>query len=96
MKKMGLIMMACIVILSCNTNDDDPDLMEVREIAWNSIDEGEYGRESVVTPWPEAEVRTNDGSYAVTFYTEQDPLLGPIVVYVNVETLEVTGQAPRY
>ncbi|AGA77216.1 hypothetical protein [Echinicola vietnamensis] len=97
MKKLGLfiLMILCLGTVSCS-NDDEPDLMQVREVAWNSIEEGEFGRESVVTPWQEAEVKTKEGNYAVTFYTEQDLLLGPIIVFVNGESLEVTGQAPRY
>ncbi|WP_200974986.1 hypothetical protein [Echinicola sp. 20G] len=69
--------------------------MKVREIAWNGIDEGEFGKESVTIDWRKANVEVEDDNYKVIFSTTH-VTLGPNIVYVDIETMEIEGLAPRY
>lgn len=70
-----------------------------RRIAWRSLSEGE--KITVTIDWEEARVvrgnywLTGQEAIMVTFYTIDDDLLGPIIVYIHPETQEILGQALR-
>lgn len=72
-------------------------LMQVREIAWNSLSYD--AKSSVIIDWKKAGVYKSANNeiscYFVTFNTNMDPLLGPIGVYVDYETKTVLGYALR-
>ncbi len=97
MKKTIIFLLTIVTIFtSCNKNDPET-LMKVREIAWNSLSDND--KSSVTTEWELAIVREatfqNKKSYAVTFNTTDDALLGPIVVYVRISTKKVLGRGIR-
>lgn len=80
---------------------------EYKTAAWNSLTQQE--RASVIHDPAQAAVNPHDeyrdwsggespgiiAAVSVRFNTIHDPLLGPIVVYLDRETLAVLGQAPR-
>jgi len=86
------------IITSCNKDDDTDLYHQIRETAWNSLSVTE--KATVTVSWEKATVsettyREKD-VYAVTFNTSEDPLLGPIVVYIDKITLGVVGYGSRF
>lgn len=81
---------------------------EFRLIAWESLSSQE--KETVIIDLDEAKVDMDDTysivnseneseevpAVSVRFNTEDDPILGPIIVYIEPESKEVLGQAPRF
>lgn len=91
-------MLALVPFISNCKKDTEPDInIQVREIAWNSLSVQE--KKNVNTDWKLAPVKesTYNGksAYAVRFNTEDDALLGPIIVYVDTSTNVVLGQDLR-
>lgn len=86
-----------LVLVSCKNDDVNGDQV-ARKVAWNSLEASVQS--TVITPWQEATVtsETYQGRnvYAVRFNTVDDPLLGPIVVYVSKVSMHVVGYAPRF
>jgi len=86
-----------LVLISCR-RDDITDNFQIRKIAWNSLSESE--KTTVITQWQDArvtsEVYQNRSVYAVLFNTVNDPLLGPIIVYVSKPPTHVLGYASRF
>lgn len=84
-------------ITGCNKDDSKELNLLVREIAWHSLSNQE--RATVITDWDNATVSETTyqekNSYAVTFNTKDDALLGPIIVYIEKKTLVVLGQGLR-
>ena len=102
MKKFIPIFIALITLIACNKDkgiispDND---MKYREIAWNCLSREE--KESVTHDWKKADVgcclywETNQDAVCVTFRTKYDPLIGPIIVYLEEDTLNVLGFSVR-
>lgn len=98
MKRVIILILALIPIISgCkkeNTTDSD---LQIREIAWNSLDT--QAKSTVIVEWKQAVVSESTYNqksvYAVRFNTSDDALLGPIIVYVDTSTKVVLGQALR-
>ncbi len=94
-KNITLFLVLLPMLVGCS-NDQVSD--EVREIAWNAIDTAT--QLTVIVDWKEAPINrtTYEGhkAYAVTFNTEVDPLLGPIIIYVGRNPKVVLGQEPRF
>lgn len=99
-----------ILLLAGCSSDSFSSLQDTkyRGIAWNEL--SEQAKETVIIDVDEAKVN-RDGTYirphsegdseeipavSVLFNTEDDAMLGPIVVYIDPETKEVLGQAPRF
>ncbi len=96
---MKLLYAVCfLLVLSSCRQDDVTDSSLVRKIAWNSLSANE--KSTVTTQWQDARVTTevyqNTSVYAVLFNTVDDPLLGPIIVYVSKPATHVVGYAPRF
>ncbi len=90
-----LLLGLCMVLAMACSNDDDPDdLMKAREVAWNSLDE--ETRATVTTDWRGARVDVNEETYLVVFNTTEDPLLGPVGVFVNRTSFQIEGYSPRF
>ena len=98
MKNLIIIILALIpFIYGCKKDaETDPD-MQIREIAWNYLGDG--AKATVNVDWKKAPVTETTFNevkvYSVTFNTTDDPLLGPIIVYVDVLSKVVLGQAVR-
>lgn len=97
MKRYLILFLVVISFVSSCTRDDDSD-MKIREIAWNSIDEQQ--KETVLIDWRYAPITepTYEGKrvYAVTFNTSDDPILGPIILYISKRSLAVVGYGARF
>jgi hypothetical protein len=76
------------------------DESEFRQIAWNDLSEAE--KATVIGDWREAPVEDASSLFpereavSVRFNTTQDPLLGPIMVFIDSETKEILGRGPRF
>jgi len=95
-----LICIALIPFISGCKKDREayPDpTMQIREIAWNYLDNQQ--KSTVTVDWKLAPVIESSYNgviaYAVTFNTTEDPLLGPIIIYVDSTAKAVLGQAIR-
>lgn len=97
MKRYLILFLVVVSFVSSCTRDDDSD-MKIREIAWNSIDEQQ--KETVLIDWRNAPITepNYEGKrvYAVTFNTSDDPILGPIIVYISKRSLAVVGYGARF
>lgn len=98
MRKLIILILALIPFISSCKKDKEADSnMQIREIAWNSLTE--QSKSTVIIDWkkaPVSESTYNQKSvYAVVFKTSDDALLGPIMVYIDILTKEVLGQALR-
>ncbi len=73
---------------------------EFRQIAWDDLTGTE--KATVIDDWREAPVADASSLFpgreavSVQFNTTQDPLLGPIVVFIDSQTKEVAGRSPRF
>ena len=116
----GIVLLS-VLLLRDRSSSAVPDynLQEIREIAWNILDDRaiqtitmkkeeaqieliEANKISFI-PYGEDEkkqieaIRNSDTTVIkVTFLTEQDGLLGPIVLIIDPEVIEVIGLVPRY
>ena len=83
--------------LSCEKGEVKNEDKEYREIAWNHIGRPQQG---IITNWENARIvkvtYQNQEAVSVTFNTDQDGLLGPIVVLIAVRNKAVIAIAPRY
>jgi hypothetical protein len=104
MKKLFILFIALIPFISnCekDNNSEPKDLIDpydqIREIAWNSLDAQQ--KSTVTIEWKDAKVELSTYNtksvYAITFNTQDDALLGPIVIYVDSSSKEVLGQGLR-
>lgn len=97
MKKLIIPLLFLLPFVFGCDKDNDVTYAEIREIAWNSLTSNE--KSTVTADWQKAPVAetTYEGKdvYSVTFNTSADALLGPIMVYVDQDSLEVLGQALR-
>lgn len=101
MKNLIILVIALIPFISGCKKENEKDLalseMQIREIAWNSLND--YGKSTVIVDWHQAPVAksTFNGirAYAVTFNTSMDSLLGPITVYVSTSTKVAIGHGMR-
>ncbi|WP_146142057.1 hypothetical protein [Prolixibacter denitrificans] len=98
MRKVMILLFVLIPVFSNCTKDDSELIAQIREIAWNSLDDQE--KSTVIIDWTQAKVEMttyNDKSaYSVIFNTDADALLGPITVYVDPVTKKVLGYAGRF
>ncbi|WP_316571777.1 hypothetical protein [Neobacillus sp. YIM B06451] len=94
---------------STNETESTQKVMDVREVAWNSLSNNE--REEVIGGWKDAEVNTiivddrrfglNDATYIgkevtmVTFRSKKSEVLGNISKLVDENTQKVIGGAYR-
>ncbi len=104
-RKAVLIAIICVAVMAgffqgCKGHDaltyDD---MFYREVAWNAMTEQE--KLTVTHDWKDAAVElsvyweTEQPAMSVTFNTTDDPLLGPIIAYIEPDTKELLGFALR-
>ncbi len=103
MKVANYLMIGWIFIFACNEGRlilNQNDEMTYRRIAWESLSED--AQATVTHSWQEARVSNctyfgdNSAAVCVTFNTTHDPLLGPIVVYIEPVSLKVLGNGPRF
>lgn len=84
------------VAYSCKKEDIESEII-YREIAWNHISEWE--KTTVNIKWSEAPVFATDyqgkKAIAVQFNTTMDALLGPILVFIDVDSKKVLGTGIR-
>lgn len=98
MKKLFFLILVLIPFISSCQKDDvvSPD-SQIREIAWNALDAQQQA--TVNIDWQQAPVTESTYNqeivYVVRFNTTEDPLLGPIEVYIDKSTKAVLGQALR-
>jgi len=103
MRRMNFYLFGLIFLLACsdgkmilNGNNE----MAYRKAAWEGLLEED--QKTVTHDWQNAGV--SDCNYyqeqrevvCVTFHTNLDSLLGPIIVYIEPVSLEVLGIAPRF
>ena len=98
MKKLIILILALIPIISgCKKENATDSNLQIREIAWNSLNE--QAQSTVIVDWKQAVVSESTYNqksvYAVRFNTSDEALLGPIIVYVDISTKVVLGQALR-
>jgi hypothetical protein len=97
MKKLIILLFGVATLFAACDKDDDVTYAEIREIAWNSLSSQE--KSTVTVDWNEAPVNTvvynSKKAYSVTFQTNLDELLGPIVIYIDRNTLKIVGQNAR-
>ena len=76
------------------------DDMTYRQIAWESL--SAEAQATVTHDWQEARVSKctyyadQSEAVCVTFNTTDDPLLGPIIVFIDPDSLKVLGIGPRF
>jgi len=79
---------------------DQGDDMNYRQIAWESL--SLQAQATVTHNWQQAGVSKctyyvdHREAVCVTFNTTDDPLLGPIIVYIDPDSLKVLGIGPRF
>ena len=98
MKRVIILILALIPIISgCKKEKATDSNLQIREIAWNSLDA--QAKSTVIVDWKQAVVSESTYNqksvYAVRFNTSGDALLGPIIVYVDISTKVALGQALR-
>ena len=98
MKHLIILLLAFIpFISSCEKNNVTDSYIQIKELAWSSLSDQE--KKTVIVDWKEALVTQTmydeKSSYAVSFKTADDALLGPIVVYIEQATLAIVGQGLR-
>jgi hypothetical protein len=97
MKKYSTFLFFSLLLLafvSCKEEDEIDPLMQIREIAYIGLSANE--RATLTTDWRVASVTNlQNGNYYVLFNTD-DPILGPIGVIIDQDTLEIIGFAPRF
>ncbi len=99
MSRLVIFFVVLVPLFTSCGKDNDTDLYhQIRETAWNSLSSTE--KATVTVSWEKATVSETvyqqKDVYAVTFNTSEDPLLGPIVVYLDKNTLEVLGNGYRF
>lgn len=89
---MFLMSFLVLTLNSCKKDkgSEEPDYMEYKEIAWNSLSEAYQTK--VLHDWQDAEATLttnpddhNDAVVVVVFHTTLDAVLCPISVYVDYE-----------
>ena len=98
MKKLIILILALIPIISgCKKENATDSDLQIREIAWNSLDT--QAKSTVIVDWKQAVVSESTYNqksvYAVSFNTSDEALLGPIIVYIENASLVVLGQGLR-
>ncbi len=98
MKRLIILILAIIpFISSCKKDNDTDSNTQIREIAWSSL--SEQDKSTVIIDWKKAPVTETTyqekSSYAVSFNTSDDALLGPIIVYIDKTSLIVLGRGLR-
>jgi len=98
MKNLIILILALTpFISSCKKETEPNSKMQIREIAWNSL--SEQAKSTVIVDWMQAPVTKSTYNqksvYAVRFSTSYDELLGPIIVYIDIPTKVVLGEALR-
>lgn len=97
--KMVMVLSLFLLSLStCKKDKQETTDQEYRTIAWNYVDA--TTKATVNTRWEDAPVARpsigNPEAVSVTFGTNQDALLGPIVVYVSIKTKTAISIGPRF
>jgi hypothetical protein len=89
------IIVSCIAI-GC-ADDEVADPYQYRKAAWQSLSELE--KSTVIVDWQDAALELtlfdSKKAIAVEFRTNQDHLLGPIIIFLNPITKRVLGKAGR-
>ena len=110
-KSMLLVLFSALLLIGCDSTTSDKTDKEIREIAYNWLDDvskseitnsdtASIGKviftseHFVATKTKSIDIR-NIESYRVIFNTSKDELLGPIVVYLEEDTLNVLGMDYR-
>lgn len=101
-----IIMVLTLIVLtitSCKKDDIQTTDSAYRTIAWNYL--GKTQQATVISNWQEAPVekytyKNADGTaieaIVVTFSTNQDALLGPLQVFVDIKSKTAIGIGPRF
>ena len=98
MKRLIILILAIIpFISSCKKDNATDSNTKIREIAWSSL--SEQDKSTVIIDWKKAPVTETTYqekiTYAVSFNTSDDALLGPIIVYIDKTSLIVLGRGLR-
>ena len=105
---LAVVLVGCTKNDSLPSLPIDVDNNEVREVAWDLLSTED--QETVTHSWEEARVREGKFDvyvlenarfekhycYSVAFSTTLDALLGPIVMYLDISTLECIGANLRW
>jgi len=96
-RKLFVFILAIAPLISAckKDNDIDSETMQIRKVAWNSLDTEQQS--TVVISWKNASVTDstyeNQSAYAVDFSTSSNNELRPITVYVSKNPFAVLGQS---
>jgi hypothetical protein len=84
-------------VLSCEKAPETDANIQYRFAAWTYLTDQE--KSTVIADWKQASVYEfvleQKRTFAVTFHTKNDALLGPITVYVDAATKVVVGESVR-
>jgi hypothetical protein len=97
MKIAVFILIVFSLMLSCKKASESDAYIQYKFAAWTYLTDDE--KSTVTVNWKQAEVcdviYENKKTYAVSFHTKSDALLGPIIIYVDAATKVVVGVGMR-
>lgn len=87
-----------LIFTSCKKDYTNDSYSQIRASAWNILSAEE--KKSVKGEWQESIVNEttymDKNAFSVTFHTSDEQLLGPIIVYLDVNSRAVIGKGMRF
>jgi hypothetical protein len=98
MRKFAIFLLVLFpLISSCKKEPETDAYIQYKFAAWTYLTDAE--KSSVIVDWKQASVNEiifeEKKTFAVSFHTKDDALLGPITVYVDAATKVVVGESLR-
>jgi hypothetical protein len=97
MRIFAIFLVIVSLALSCEKAHDTDAYIQYRFAAWTYVTDQE--KSTVIVDWKQAPVYEfifeQKRTFAVTFHTKNDALLGPITIYVDAATKVVVGESLR-
>jgi len=97
MRFFAILLVIFPLVLSCEKTPETDANIQYRFAAWTYLTDQE--KSTVIADWKQASVYefvlVQKRTFAVTFHTKNDALLGPITIYVDAATKVVVGESMR-
>jgi hypothetical protein len=97
MRTFAIFLVIFPLVLSCEKAPETDAYIQYRFAAWTYLTDQE--KSTVNVDWKQAPVCElifeQKRTFAVTFHTKSDALLGPITIYVDAATKVVVGESMR-